>query len=42
MKERSVDDGMTIAAGFFALGVLWLFIGQLLLLPIAWMKGLLG
>jgi hypothetical protein len=33
---------MTIAAGFFALGVLWLLIAQLLLLTINWMRRLLG
>ena len=37
-----MDDGLTIAAGFFSLGILWLLISQLLLLSINWMRRLLG
>jgi hypothetical protein len=37
-----VDDGFTIAAGFFALGLLWLFIAQWLLSIVSFIRQLLG
>lgn len=37
-----MDDGFSIAAGFFALGLVWLFIAQMLLTTVAWMRRLLG
>jgi hypothetical protein len=37
-----VDEGFTIAAGFFALGILWLFIAQILLTLVSWVRQLLG
>jgi hypothetical protein len=37
-----MDDGFTIAAGFFSLGILWLFIGQWLLSIVSFIRQLLG
>lgn len=37
-----MDDGMTIAASFFALGLLWLFITELALLFVVTVKRLIG
>jgi hypothetical protein len=37
-----VDEGLTIAAGFFALGLLWLFIGQWVLSIVSFLRQLLG
>jgi hypothetical protein len=38
----TLDDGMAVAAGFFALGIAILFAGQLLLLAVSWTRRLLG
>jgi len=37
-----MDDGFQVAVGFSALGILVLFIGQMLLLSINWMRRLMG
>jgi len=37
-----VDEGLQVAAGFFALGLLWLFISQWLLLIVNWLRQLIG
>lgn len=37
-----MDTGFAVAGAFFALGLLWLFIGQLLLLTVNWVRRLLG
>lgn len=38
----TLDDGMTVAFGFFALGVLHLFVSQMLLLTVNWIRRLVG
>jgi len=38
----TLDDGMSVAAGFFALAIALLFAGQLLLLVVSWIRRLLG
>ena len=37
-----MDDGFMVAAGFFALGILWLFIGQWVLSIVSFIRQLLG
>jgi uncharacterized membrane protein YjjP (DUF1212 family) len=37
-----VDDGLTVAAGFFALGILWLFIGGWVVSMVEFVRRLLG
>jgi hypothetical protein len=37
-----MDDGIQVAFGFFALGILWLFIAQILLTLVSWVRQLLG
>lgn len=37
-----IDTGMQVAADFFALGVLWLFIAEMLLLTVDWIRRLAG
>lgn len=38
----SLDDGMTVALEFFAVGLLWLFIASVLLGLVDFIKRLLG
>lgn len=38
----SIDDGMTVALEFFALGLLWLFIASVLLGLVDFIKRILG
>lgn len=38
----SLDDGMTVALEFFALGVLWLFVASVLLGLVDFIKRILG
>lgn len=42
MTVPTLDDGMAVAAGFFSVAVLFLFIAQLLLVVVSWMRRLLG
>jgi hypothetical protein len=37
-----VDEGFTIAAGFFALGILWMFIGSWALSIVEFLRRLIG
>jgi len=37
-----MDDGFTVAAGFFGLGLLWLFIAQFLMVIVSWVRQLVG
>lgn len=37
-----VDDGFAVAVGFFAVGVLWLFIATFLLGIVEWLRRLIG
>ena len=37
-----MDDGFNVAMQFFALGLLWLFIGGVLLTAINWLRQLVG
>jgi hypothetical protein len=37
-----MDDGFAIAAGFFALGILWLFIGGWVVSMVEFCRRLLG
>jgi len=37
-----MDEGFTIAAGFFSLGILWLFISQWLMSIVSFIRQLLG